>query len=303
MTTARSTILIAGPTASGKSALALALALARDGSIINADSMQVYRELRVLTARPSQADEEQAPHALYGHVAGADGYSVAGWLADVALVLEATRSQGRTPIIVGGTGLYFEALLRGLSPVPPIPEAVRRRWREAALAAAPGDMHRQLAAVDPVMAARLDPADRQRLTRALEVMEATGRSLAEWQSTPGTPLVDEAEAECIVVRPERAVLHGRSDRRFDQMMDAGAVDEVRALVQLGLPTDRPVMRALGVAPIAAYLAGVLSRVEAAERGKLETRQYIKRQETWLRRRMRGWRVLQSGEAFETRNQQ
>lgn len=290
MTTERHPILIAGPTASGKSALALELARAHNGRIINADSMQVYRELRVLTARPTLDEASRAPHALYGHVAGAEGYSVAHWLTDVALELEVTRSHGQTPIIIGGTGLYFEALLRGLSPVPQIADEVRQRWRDEARCAAPGDLHKRLAEADPVMAARLDAGDTQRVTRALEVMDATGRSLAEWQAQPGTPLVDEARAECIVVLPDRATLHDRSDRRFDLMMETGAVDEVRALVQLGLHRDLPVMRALGVAAIAAHLDGTLPRGEAAARAKLETRQYIKRQETWLRRRMHSWRI-------------
>lgn len=285
-------ILIAGPTAGGKSALALQLATARGGLIVNADSMQVYRELRILTARPSAADEAQAPHALYGHVSATEPYSVARWLADAAAVLVAAENSGQTPIIVGGTGLYFRALGEGLSPIPPIPEEIRRHWRAEAQRLGATGLHRKLAERDSTMAARLEPADTQRVTRALEVLEATGRSLADWQREPGTPLVDLAEAERLLVRPSREILRARCDLRFEQMMAAGALDEVRALLALGLTPDAPAMRALGVPPLARHIAGELSLETAVEQAKAETRQYLKRQETWIRSKMSSWKIVQ-----------
>lgn len=286
-------ILIAGPTASGKSALALQLARERGGVIINADSMQVYRELRVLTARPSLAEEAQAPHALYGHVSAAEPYSVARWLTEVSRVLEAAAQAGETPIITGGTGLYFRALGEGLSPIPPIPDDIRRHWRSEAQRLGSTGLHEVLAARDATMAARLEPADAQRVTRALEVLDATGRSLADWQREPGTPLLNFTEAERLLVRPSREVLRARCDQRFDQMMAAGALGEVRALLALGLPPDAPAMRALGVPPLVRHLAGAMSLEAAIEQAKAETRQYLKRQETWIRRNMRAWTIAHS----------
>ncbi|MEZ5856830.1 MAG: tRNA (adenosine(37)-N6)-dimethylallyltransferase MiaA, partial [Hyphomicrobiaceae bacterium] len=216
-------------------------------------------------------------------------YSVARWLADVASVVAEITGQGRVGVIVGGTGLYFKARVEGLSPVPPIPEDVRERWRAFAAVAQDGELHGELARRDPVMAARLAPRDRQRLTRALEVVEATGRSLAEWQTLPGNPLVMAEEAECLVVDRPRADLHRRADQRFDAMVAEGALDEVAGLKAQGLDSALPVMRALGVAPLLAHLNGELALPQAIERGKIETRQYIKRQATWLRRNMSAWR--------------
>jgi tRNA dimethylallyltransferase len=285
-------ILIAGPTASGKSELALALAERLSGAIINADSMQVYRELRVLTARPSTDEEARVPHLLYGHVPAAEPYSVARWLADVSRALGAVRALGRRPIIIGGTGLYFKALLEGLAPVPEIPHDVRHRWREVAKTAAPGELHRLLSERDPAMAERLAPADLQRISRALEVMEATGRSLAEWQREAGRPLIAEDEAIRLLVERPRAELQERADRRFDRMMREGAVEEVRALAALALSPYLPAMRALGVPALSAMISGALDRDDAVAAAKLETRQYIKRQETWLRRHMMSWNRIE-----------
>lgn len=286
----QSPILIAGPTASGKSALALQLARRYGGIVINADSMQVYRKLRLLTARPTAEDEAAAPHCLYGHVGATEAYSVARWLEDVAAALAEAMREGARPIIVGGTGLYFKALTEGLSPVPAIPLEVRRRWREAAAVAVPGELHRMLALRDARMASRLAPGDVQRVTRALEVIDATGRSLEAWQALPKRGLVDPMLAERILVGLPRAELHLRCDRRLDVMIAAGGLDEVRALVALGLPSEAPVMRALGVAPLAEHLAERLSLDEAVTQAKAETRQYVKRQETWARKHMRDWRV-------------
>ena len=281
-------LLIAGPTASGKSALALEVARRDGGLVINADSMQVYRELPVLTARPSPDDETAAPHRLYGHVASAEGYSVARWLEDVARALDEAARSERRPIVVGGTGLYFKALSEGLSPVPPIPDEVRLHWRRMAAELPPGALHAELARRDADLARRLAPGDIQRVTRALEVVEATGQSLSVWQSHLGQPLIATNEAECVVVAVPRDELHRRCDRRFDQMMAAGALDEVRALLRLAVPADRPAMRALGVRPLARHLAGEVSLDEAIAMSKVETRQYVKRQETWLARFMSDW---------------
>ena len=284
----RRAILIAGPTASGKSALALRLAEQHGGTIINADSMQVYRELRVLTARPTPDEEARVPHRLYGVLSGAEAYSAGRYAIDAAKAIAEARRAGRVPIIVGGTGLYFKALLEGLSPVPAIDPAIRARWRAEAAARPPAQLHAILAARDVRMAARLMATDTQRLVRALEVLESTGRSLADWQGERGTPVVEEAEAVRLLVLPDRDD-HARSiDARFEAMLAAGALDEVRTLVRLGLSTELPIMRALGVAPLAAHLAGHVPLVEAAQLAKAETRQYAKRQLTWLRRNMIAW---------------
>lgn len=284
-------ILIAGPTASGKSALALALAERFGGVIINADSMQVYRELRVLTARPSPEEEARAPHRLYGHVGGAESYSVARWLDDVKATLEEARERGWRPIIVGGTGLYFKSLTEGLSPIPEVPGDVRAHWRREAERVGASGLHQQLAKLDPVMASRLHPTDAQRMTRALEVVAATGRSLAEWQAMSGKPLIGEEEAVRIVISPPREELHVRSDRRFALMTEQGALDEVRALMQLELDPAVPARKAIGVRPLAAHLAGDIPLDVAIARGQLETRQYIKRQQTWLNRHMIAWKII------------
>lgn len=284
----RKAILIAGPTASGKSSLALALAERLGGVVINTDSMQVYRELRILTARPTLEDERRAPHALYGFVSAADAYSVGRYVADAARALDDAYAKGLVPILVGGTGLYFKALLEGLSPVPPVDEAVRARWRQSADALPPGELYRMLVERDRAMAARLDPSDLQRLVRALEVIESTGRSLAEWQSESGVPVLAAGDTLRLMLMPDREVLRARVDARFDAMMDAGALDEVRALANLGLDTTLPAMRAIGVAPLMAALRGDMSVDGAVEAAKAESRQYLKRQTTWLRRHMIAW---------------
>lgn len=281
-------ILIAGPTASGKSALALAFAERLGGVVINADSMQVYRELHVLTARPGADEEARVPHRLYGHVGAAESYSVARWLADVEAAIAEAGQRGWRPIIVGGTGLYFKALTEGLSPVPEIPSAIRERWRAEAQRVGGSGLHAELAKLDPVMAARLHPTDTQRLTRALEVVTATGQSLAIWQSQAGRALVDPETAVRIVISPPRDALHARSDQRFRVMVDRGALDEVQALMQLRLEPSQPAMKAIGVRPLAAHLESTQTLEEAIVRGQQETRQYIKRQQTWLIRHMISW---------------
>ena len=219
----RRTILIAGPTASGKSALALRLAQRLGGVIINADSMQVYADLQILTARPSASDLGMARHELYGHVAGDEPYSVARWLVDAERVMVQCRQAGAVPIVTGGTGLYFRALLEGLSPVPVIPAAVRAHWRAQAKRLGPAALHAVLSARDPATAAGLQPTDPQRLVRALEVHEATGRGLADWQREKGRPVLAEGEAVRLVAMPDRRVLYERADARFEAMMAAGAL--------------------------------------------------------------------------------
>jgi tRNA dimethylallyltransferase len=283
--------LIAGPTASGKSELAMQTAKNNGGIVVNADSMQVYRELRIITARPSAQDEARVPHRLYGHRASVDGYSVAAWLADVAPLIAEARAGGPPLIIVGGTGLYFKALLEGLSPVPDIPDDIRAHWRAAAQIKSAADLHAELAARDTEMAARIAPSDSQRIVRALEVLEATGISLAQWQRRQGEPLITEDEVEKLFVSPPRDILYERCDARFDTMLSAGALDEVRQLRELRLDAGLPVMRALGVRPLLGLLESSLDAARAVELAKTETRRYAKRQLTWARRNMIAWKTI------------
>jgi tRNA dimethylallyltransferase len=284
-------ILIAGPTASGKSGLALALAERVGGTVINADSMQVYRELRILTARPTPEDETRAPHLLYGCVSGAEAYSAGRYAADAAKAIADTRAAGRVPVIVGGTGLYFKALLEGLSPIPAADPEVRAFWRAEAAHRPAIELHALLTARDPEMAARLMPTDPQRIVRALEVLESTGRSLAEWQREPGRPVLAEVETVRLLLLPERANHGARIDARFDAMLAAGALDEVHALLAAGFSAELPVMRAHGAPSLATHLQGKLSLAEAVAAAKTDTRQYAKRQMTWLRRNMIAWKML------------
>ncbi|WP_338109616.1 tRNA (adenosine(37)-N6)-dimethylallyltransferase MiaA [Prosthecomicrobium hirschii] len=282
-------VLIAGPTASGKSALAMAVAERIGGAVVNADSMQVYRELGIVTARPTPADEARVPHRLYGHVAAAAGYSVAQWRADMAGTLADLEAAGRPAVVVGGTGLYFRCLTEGLSAVPEIPQEVRTHWRQRGLSEPAAALHAELARRDPDGAARLRPGDAQRILRALEVIDATGRSLAAWQAAPGLPpLIEGPGIERIVLAIDRAELHRRIDRRFEAMIAAGALDEAAALDALGLDPDLPAMRAIGVKPLIAAVRGEIGLDEAIRRGQAESRQYAKRQETWFRNQMPDW---------------
>jgi tRNA dimethylallyltransferase len=286
-----STILIAGPTASGKSALALALAERHGGVIVNADSMQVYRDLRIITARPSPEDEARVPHRLYGHVDAAGNYSVGRWCADVRAVLTEAREAGRLPILVGGTGLYFKALTQGLSAVPPTPPDIRAAVRARCDAEGAAALHAELSQRDPATAARLKPADRMRIARALEVLEATGRSLADWQRD-GMPAVLEPDAALkIFLSVDRAELHRRIDTRFDAMLASGALEEVRVLAARNLDPMLPAMKAHGVPWLRRHLAGEITLAVAVEGGKLDTRRYTKRQLTWFRHQMPGWTWL------------
>ncbi len=278
-------ILITGPTASGKSALAVELAKRHDGVVINADSMQVYDTLRVLTARPSDEDMQGVPHYLYGHVPAATAYSTGAWLRDVTELLPQLRAEGRLPVFVGGTGLYFKALTGGLSDMPAIPEDIRTRLRARLIDEGGAVLHAELAARDADVAATLNPQDGQRIVRALEVLEATGRSIAELQGRSGPVVIDPDRARKIVVLPERAVLHDRINRRFELMLAEGAADEVSALLALSPAPEMPVMKAIGVSQIAAMLDGAMSREDVLEKGAAATRQYAKRQMTWFRNQM------------------
>jgi tRNA dimethylallyltransferase len=275
-------LLIAGPTASGKSALAMDLARKWNGVIINADALQVYGPLRILTARPTPDEESRIPHRLYGHVGARAQYSVARWLQEATLEIEATWQRGFYPIITGGTGLYFRALEKGLAAVPEIPEDIRGFWRRFK-----GDLHRELTRRDPAMAQRLLPGDRQRLTRALEVIDATGRSLLDWQrdGQAQAPLAG-IQVERMFMDVPRDELYARAELRFHQMMAAGALDEVRPL--LGLDPGLPMMKAIGVPELSAHLRGDIDLDEAIQKAQTATRQYIKRQLTWWRGQGAGW---------------
>ncbi|MGV1844851.1 MULTISPECIES: tRNA (adenosine(37)-N6)-dimethylallyltransferase MiaA [unclassified Rhizobium] len=278
-------ILITGPTASGKSGMAVELASLHDGVVINADSMQVYDTLRILTARPSIEDTKGIPHHLYGHVPARDAYSTGMWLRQISELLAELRQERRMPVIVGGTGLYFKALTGGLSPMPEIPAELREGLRQRLIDEGAEPLYRELAQRDPAMAATLKPQDGQRIVRALEVKQATGQSLAALQGLAGPVIIDPARARKIVVMPERQLLHARIDRRFEAMLADGAEKEVADLLALGLSPQQPVMKAIGVSQIAAMLRGEIGREEVIELGSAATRQYAKRQMTWFRNQM------------------
>lgn len=278
-------VLIAGPTASGKSALALELAEKNGGVVINTDSMQVYRDLRVLTARPTREEEARVPHRLYGHVDASVNYSAGLYVADAAKVLDEARGAGRRPIFVGGTGLYFKALTRGLSQVPPVPEQIRDAVRARLDRDGVKALHAELARRDPEAAERLKPRDRTRIARALEVIEATGRPLADWHDQAQPPLLREGEYQALFLAPERDALYARIDARFDIMLKAGAIAEVEALAARGLDPLLPAMKAHGVPALIRYLKGELTLEEAAAIGKADTRHYAKRQFTWFRHQL------------------
>lgn len=282
----KSAVLIAGPTASGKSALALRLARERDGIIVNTDALQVYDVLRLITARPSDSDLAEAPHLLYGTVPPSVRFSAGDW-ARAAKAIIAGHSD-RTLVFAGGTGLYFESLLSGFAEIPEVPpEAVAAA--EAEIAGLDREARgRLIAARDPVIAARLKAPDPQRVTRALAVLIATGRSLASFQDEAQSGLLDGWEVERMVLNPEREVLRQRIARRFESMFAEGAAEEVRSLLALNLDPSLPAMKAIGVPEIAAMLKGELSEAEAIERAIIATRQYAKRQRTWFRGRMADW---------------
>lgn len=273
-------MLIAGPTASGKSGLALEIAARGGGVIINADALQVYDCWRVLTARPSAAEEALAAHRLYGHIGREQPYSVGHWLREVAQVL----AHGARPIIVGGTGLYFTALTEGLAVIPDIPPQVRKMADARRMA---GEMAAMLAELDPASRARVDAVNPARVQRAWEVLQATGRGLAAWQDETPAPLLPLSSAAAFVLRPERDWLAARIDQRFEAMMTAGALDEVQA-ERPGWEPMRPSARAIGAPELMAHLRGEISLEAAVVAAKLASRQYAKRQRTWFRSRMADW---------------
>jgi tRNA dimethylallyltransferase len=281
-------VLIAGPTASGKSALALTLAENLGGVIVNADSMQVYRDLQVITARPTPEEEARVPHRLYGCVDAAENYSVGRWCRGVGDMLNEIAAQGRVPILVGGTGLYFKALTGGLAVVPQIPAEIRVQVRARLANEGVAPLYADLLLRDPAAAHRLMPNDRSRICRALEVVEATGRPLSDWHKEGMPALVDPARAAKIFLTCERKQLVARIEARFAAMLDAGALDEVRVLAARQLDPLLPVMKAHGVPWLIRHLKGEISRDEAAAGAVMDTRRYAKRQLTWFRNQMKDW---------------
>ena len=290
-------MLIAGPTASGKSALALTLAGQFNGTIVNADSMQVYRDLRIITARPAPDEETRAPHKLYGHVDAAENYSTGRWIKDIAAALHDIRAAGRLPILVGGTGLYFTALTKGLAAVPPIPPDIREdvRGRLAREGVAP--LRAELEQLDPKTAARLRVNDRSRISRALEVVKATGRSITDWHKHGMPPVLDSGKTAKVFLAADRTELVNRIEERFDMMLAAGALDEVRALAARKLDPTLPAMKAHGVPWLIRHLNGEITLDQAAAGGKMDTRRYAKRQVTWFRNQLADWPMLPPDEAL------
>ncbi|MBI3705800.1 MAG: tRNA (adenosine(37)-N6)-dimethylallyltransferase MiaA [Rhizobiales bacterium] len=290
-------ILIAGPTASGKSALALDLAEKLGGVIVNADSMQVYRDLRIVTARPTAEEEARIPHLLYGHVDAAENYSVGRWCRDVGNALAEIAALGRVPILVGGTGLYFKALTAGLAAVPPIPADIRENVRGRLQSEGVAPLYAELMERDPATAHRLMPLDRSRIARALEVMLATGRSLTDWHRDGLPGLIDPAGAAKVFLACERQPLVARIETRFAAMLRDGALEEVRALRERRLDPLLPAMKAHGVPWLVRHLNGDISLDQAAAGSIMDTRRYAKRQHTWFRNQMRDWPMLAADDAI------
>ncbi len=279
--------LIAGPTASGKSALALRLAAETGGVILNADSMQLYRDLRLLTARPTEAEEAGAEHRLYGVADAADAWSVGRWLRAAVVELAALKAEGRTAIIVGGTGLYFRALVEGLADIPAVPDTVRTEMTERYAREGEGAFRAALAAVDPASAARIAPGDQQRLVRALSVHEATGTALSDWRAATA-PVLAPGDYDALVLEPDRAELYARCDARLERMLAEGLLAEVEALRARRLDPILPAMKATGLREFTAHLDGALTLAEALEAAQRETRRYAKRQLTWFRNQTPDW---------------
>ena len=287
-------VLIAGPTASGKSALALALAQKLGGAVINADSMQVYREAPILTAAPDAEARARVPHLLYGHVSARDAYSAGRYGADAARALDEARAMGRLPIFTGGTGLYFTALTEGLSAMPAIAPTVRQAARALVAEIGPQALHARLAARDPVTAARIRPTDPQRVARAWEVLEATGTPLAQWQQMKGQPVLAGLKLARFVLEIPRQTLRERIAGRFAAMVESGGLEEAAAL--LGLDPALPAARLLGLRPLQALAAGELPRQDALTRAITDTRRFAKRQMTWFRHRMSDYNWLDGVES-------
>nr|WP_321443938.1 tRNA (adenosine(37)-N6)-dimethylallyltransferase MiaA [uncultured Cohaesibacter sp.] len=292
-------VLIAGPTASGKSSLAVRLAEMVDGVIINADSMQIYDEMLILSARPTFEEMGGIEHRLYGYVHPSERYSVGRWLDDAVAAIKDVRASGRCPILVGGTGLYFKALLEGLNAIPEVSDAVRAFWAgELVRLGSPEALHAILADRDPAMAGTLKPADGQRILRALEILDETGKSLLQWQAedTMRHDISIVEGAMRMVLLPPREQVYGKIETRFDQMVELGGIDEAVHLNALGLSPDLPAMKAIGVAHLNAYAQGVMSYDEAIALCKRDTRRYAKRQMTWIRNQMDKWPHFETADA-------
>ncbi|WP_455476664.1 tRNA (adenosine(37)-N6)-dimethylallyltransferase MiaA [Bartonella sp. B41] len=292
--TQRTITLIAGPTASGKSALALKIAQEKGAVIINADSMQIYDILSILTARPTKNDTSIVPHYLYGYVNPTLHYSVGQWLCDVDKLLSMFVS--KSLIFVGGTCLYFYALLEGISKIPHVPDVVRQKWRLQLNEKGSENLYCQLLQVDPVLSKKISPRDGQRIIRALEVYEATGKRLSWWQKKKTTPLIMQNHLEKILLIPSRQLLYERINERFNDMVEKGALEEVMAIKKLMLSPILPAMKAIGVREFIAYLDGYKSFEDALETAKTQTRRYAKRQMTWFRNKFdEGWTLIPSSE--------
>jgi tRNA dimethylallyltransferase len=289
--------LIAGPTASGKSALALRLAEVIGAEIVGADALQLYRDIPVLSAAPSQAERARVPHHLVGVADAADGWSVGRWLRAARTVLSDIDARGRPAVVVGGTGLYFRALTKGLAEVPPVPAAVRAQGEAEYQTLGEAAFRARLAKVDPAAAARISPGDRQRLVRAWEVHAVTGRALSDWQADNSGALPPDSW-RAVAITPDREALFARCDARFEAMMAAGALDEVRALAARGLSPSLPALKAVGYPELAAHLRGEAALPQAIVAAQRETRRYAKRQSTWLRGQMADWPRIDSLELDE-----
>ena len=296
---APSAVLIAGPTASGKSSLALRLAQMVDGVIINADSMQIYDQLSILSARPTEAEMGDVEHRLYGYVAPSERYSVGRWLDEAVEAIRDVRAKGQCPILVGGTGLYYKALLEGLNVVPDVPDVIRAFWEgELERLGNPDALHAILAERDPAMAATLKPTDGQRILRALEILDATGKSLLDWQKSEAMrhdPAIADGALK-LALCPPRELVYAKIEKRFDQMVELGGIDEAVRLTSLGLDRELPAMKAIGVSYLADYDQGLLDYEEAIRLCKRDTRRYAKRQMTWIRNQMSDWPLFDTAEA-------
>ncbi len=288
-------LLIAGPTASGKTALALRAAQTLGGEIVNADALQLYADLTVLSARPTLDEQAGVPHHLFGVADGADGWSVGRWLRAASPILEEIRGRGRMPVVVGGTGLYFKALTEGLADVPPTPAAVRQSVTAMYDALGEARFRELLASADPDAARRIEAGDRMRLSRAMEVLEATGRPLSAWQADTAAALEPD-DWRAVAIVPDRVDLYARCDARFDAMLAGGALEEVRALLTRRLDRNLPVTKAVGVRELERHLAGDLTLEDAADLARQETRRYAKRQLTWLRNKTPDWAKITQTDA-------
>lgn len=281
-------ILIHGPTASGKTLLSVALAKRLNGEVVNADSMQVYQDLQVISARPTEAEMAKVPHHLFGHVSASERFSTGRWLDAATPVIDDIQRRGKVPIVIGGTGLYHMALVEGLSQIPPVPEDIRADVAAIAKQGGADALRTRLEAVDPETAARFGAGDRQRLARALEVWLATGKSITAFQGAKARPALGEGEWLGVALTPPRARLYARIDKRFEGMLMEGAMEEAKALMALEIDPELPAMKAHGIPWLMAYLRGEVTSQTAAEHAKRDTRRYAKRQFTWIGRQFPFW---------------